>query len=325
MRYGIRRDAAPGGDPDAMLGRYWPTPDRVARVVLHPHITVIPVPADDHDGLRETFTLDVSARVFDARDVYDALADADRAERAAEYDELIAAIEEATTQFRDTATASDAAERVLQDARVRLDHVAAQRAHADEAFTAARERLTYLDNVGTRAEEADAIRAQIASVQRSLEESATNHTEAVDTAERAAEAARRETSAATRRLQVMLERAEPSARLEEAASVLSRVRERRALLDAEDTVSEAGRMYRVLAQAPEPVLVLVEPFADPPDDLLEAAESVLALKRIVIATENNSVLQRARALDPGFGAARTPLVTAAIARIATHGSDWNRK
>ena len=146
MRYGIRREAAPLGDPDAMLGRYRPTPERAARVVLHPHVTVVPCEAGDYDGLRETFALDVPSRIFDATDVRNALADADRVQRTAEYDALIEAIGEATTQYHAASEQADRAERVLQDARVRLDHVAAQRANAEETFTAAQERLIMLDD-----------------------------------------------------------------------------------------------------------------------------------------------------------------------------------
>ncbi|MGQ0825342.1 MAG: hypothetical protein ACT4OX_10005 [Actinomycetota bacterium] len=320
------------GDPDALLARYRPAPDRAARVVLHPHLTVVPCRAEDFDGLCETFALDVAARVFTAPDVRAAIDAADRAERAAEYDALIDAIASATGQHQSATNAADIAERTLQEARVRLDHVAVQRAHADEAFMAARERLLRLEGLdraprtgGDPAAEAEAIRAQIAAVQRSLDDATSTRGAAVSVAEREAEAARRDTSAATRRLQVALERAEPAARLDDARAVLVRLRDRRALLDDDDVASEAFMAFRRLAEAPEPVLVLVEPFGEPPADLFEAAESLVALKRIVLVTDNTQVLRRARELDPELGAVRTPLVTAAIARVAAHGSDWNSR
>ena len=52
MRYGNRTEAAEFGDPDAMLARFEPGPDRVARVVLHPRLSFVPCAAADFEAFR---------------------------------------------------------------------------------------------------------------------------------------------------------------------------------------------------------------------------------------------------------------------------------
>ena len=105
MRYGNRTEAAEFGDPDAMLARFEPGPDRVARVVLHPRLSFVPCAEADFEAFRLTFAVDVSARIFTAEEVDDARNDGgESAERVAAFDEAIEGILSAREQ-------QDAAER----------------------------------------------------------------------------------------------------------------------------------------------------------------------------------------------------------------------
>ena len=69
MRYGNRTEAADFGDPDAMLARFEPGPERVARLVLHPRLSFVPCAAEDFDAFQATFAVDVPARILSADDV----------------------------------------------------------------------------------------------------------------------------------------------------------------------------------------------------------------------------------------------------------------
>src|SRR5262245_34380045 len=125
MRYGDRREPAEFGDPDALLARFEPGPGRVARLVLHPHLSFVPAAAADLDGVRATFAVGAPARIFSAAELR-ALRDEGltAAERAAAYDEAIEGIVRVRDQ-RDAALQSAVtAEQRLADARDHLDHVA---------------------------------------------------------------------------------------------------------------------------------------------------------------------------------------------------------
>ena len=149
MRYGNRTEAAEFGDPDAMLARFEPGPDRVARVVLHPRLSFVPCARVDFEAFRLTFAVDVSARIFTADEVDDARHDGgDSSERVAAFDEAIEGILSAREQH-------DAAERRVAEVEVRLveaqaglERVAQQRAQVDEAVAEARTRLALLEGAG---------------------------------------------------------------------------------------------------------------------------------------------------------------------------------
>lgn len=173
--------------------------------------------------------------------------------------------------------------------------------------------------------EAQAIRAQIAAVERSLARAQRERAAQLQAAKVAVEEARRQVAAAERRLAAAVERLEPGAGIDEADAVLARARSRRALLDGPEAETGSGTeaLLHRLAEASEPVLLLVDAFPDPPDDLLEALVSVAALKRVVFATDKTSVLHDARSLDPELGAVRTPIDIGGP-RPALATSDGNR-
>lgn len=460
MRHGDRRPASRTGDPDGLLARFEPAPGRTARVVLHPRLTVLPVPADDLDGLRTTFEVAVPVRVLTAADVLTLASDTrSRAERAAAYDDAIAVTVDARRDCDEADVQVAAALELLQTARDAADRVSAQQARAEATIAAARERLALLEGVqrsepelrrdledarvqaaaaqreldrlgasappdvataeaalataeaelervvtagragvdpvdgtahrlelwaaqravsearaelerarhaeetgehprvavvrrrledarerivglemalderirGERREtteapaEARALRAQIAAVERTLERSRRERAAQTAAAKAAVEEARRRVAAAQRRLAAAVDRLEPGAGIDETDAVLARARNRRALLDGADPEAGGGTaaLLHLLAEVAEPVLLLVDAFPDPPDDLLEALVSVSALKRVVLATDKTSVLHDARALDPDVGAVRTPIDIGGP-RPALATSDGNR-
>jgi predicted nucleic acid-binding Zn-ribbon protein len=172
MRYGNRTEAAQFGDPDAMLARFEPGPERVARLVLHPRLTFVPCASQDLDAFAATFAVDVPARIFLASDLEGASAGGDlNADLAATLDEAIEGILSAREQ-QDAISRrlSDAQER-LDEARVGLERVATQRAQVEAAVSDARERLTFLEHARSEAElrdELEAARSEAADAEKAL-------------------------------------------------------------------------------------------------------------------------------------------------------------
>jgi hypothetical protein len=149
MRYGNRTEAADFGDPDAMLARYEPGPDRVARVVLHPRLSFVPCAAADFEAFRRSFAVDIEARIFTSEDVEDARAEGTgNADRIADLDEAIETVLSARDQ-QDIALrrAGEIATR-LEEARAAFERVTAQRAEVEAAVSAARGRLSLLEAAG---------------------------------------------------------------------------------------------------------------------------------------------------------------------------------
>ena len=149
MRYGNRTEAAEFGDPDAMLARFEPGPDRVARVVLHPRLSFVPCAEADFEAFRLTFAVDVSARIFTAEEVDDARNDGgESAERVAAFDEAIEGILSAREQQDGAVRRVGEVEVRLVEAQAGLERVAQQRAQVDEAVSEARARLALLEGAG---------------------------------------------------------------------------------------------------------------------------------------------------------------------------------
>ena len=63
MRYGDRREPAEFDDPDALLARFEPGPGRVARLVLHPHLSFVPTAAADFDDVCASFAVGAASRI----------------------------------------------------------------------------------------------------------------------------------------------------------------------------------------------------------------------------------------------------------------------
>ena len=131
MRYGNRTEAAEFGDPDAMLARFEPGPDRVARVVLHPRLSFVPCAEADFEAFRLTFAVDVSARIFTAEEVDDARNDGgESAERVAVFDEAIEGILSAANNRTRPNGASARSRCVSSRRRPAWNSVAEQRARS---------------------------------------------------------------------------------------------------------------------------------------------------------------------------------------------------
>jgi hypothetical protein len=220
-----------------------------------------------------------------------------------------------------TSSATDDGRDSVALAQRRVDEARARVATAERSLGARVDGIPAGDAVA----EADAIRTQIDAVQRSLVNAADVRNVALAAAERDVEAVRREVAATQRALALLVERVDPGADTRDLDGVAERLHHRRALLDTADSASPTLRALRRLAEeCPEPLLVLVEPFPDPPADLLASMIAISGLKRIAFVTENISVLQRARDLDPAIGAVRQPLDTGGVRRQAMAQSDGMR-
>jgi len=304
----VRRNGAELEEAAVLLARFVPGPGRVGRIVLHPRLTIVPLRRDDFDGLGASFTTDVPVLVARAAEVR-AVADVDS--RKASLDDAIAQLDDARAHHAAATAAVTEADARLREARAALDRVAEQRARADDAVAAARERLA----TPAGASDAGALRAQIDVVLRSVAEAATERRKAVGDAQDALDAARREFALAQRRLAVAIDRGEPGTDTRapsaaRAAEVVDRLRACRAALDDEDVATPTALLRRVAQSSPAPVVVLVEPFDPAPDGIVEAlAAAASTTKPIVYVTDDERVLDAARALDPDAGALRTPLVT----------------
>jgi hypothetical protein len=218
-------------------------------------------------------------------------------------------------------SAADDGRDAVEVAQRRVDEARARVAAAERALGVRADGAPERDAVA----EASAIRAQIDAVQRSLADAADVRNQALVAAERDVEAGRREFAATQRALAVLIERVEPGADARDLDGVAGRLHHRRAQLETTDSASPTLRVLRRLAEeCPEPLLVLVEPFPDPPEDLLDSMIAISGLKRIAFVTENTSVLQRARELDPAIGAVRQPLDTGGVRRQEMARSDGMR-
>src|SRR5262245_56250331 len=153
MRYGNRTEAAQFGDPDAMLARFEPGPDRVARIVLHPRLSFIPVSASSFDAFQRTFAVDVEARILTAEDVRAARTlGTDNADRASAFDDAIEAIVKGRELQETARRRLEDAEQRLEDAQAGLTRVALQREQVDEAIGEARARLAVLESTESEEE-----------------------------------------------------------------------------------------------------------------------------------------------------------------------------
>ncbi len=70
--------------------------------------------------------------------------------------------------------------------------------------------------------------------------------------------------------------------------------------------------------------MLIEPGAEPGEDLIGALISVSGLKRTVVVTDKTEMLHEAREMDPALGAVREPLETGGTSRQELARSDGNR-
>jgi predicted nucleic acid-binding Zn-ribbon protein len=179
MRYGNRTEAAQFGDPDAMLARFEPGPDRVARVVLHPRLSFVPVAADTFEAFRSTFAVDVETRIFSADDVRSARTHGtDNADRASAFDEAIEAIVKGREQQETARRRLEDAEGRLEEAQAALARVAFQREQVDAAVAEARARLAVLENAETQEE----LEARVTAARRRASHAETAHATATERA-----------------------------------------------------------------------------------------------------------------------------------------------
>ena len=176
------------------------------------------------------------------------------------------------------------------------------------------------------AAEADALRTQIEAVERSLGDAEAAREAEVDRLEQEAESARRDSEAADRQLERALDRMDGAAPDQDIDAVVAELRHRREELTAGDSgLSAIGRVLRDLAlDAPEPLFVLIEPAAEPGEDLIGALISVSGLKRTVVVTDKTEMLHEAREMEPALGAVREPLETGGTSRQELARSDGNR-
>ena len=211
--------------------------------------------------------------------------------------------------------AVDAAQERLDAGRARLE--AAERALAERAEAGLPD---------DPAAEAAAIRSQIEAVERSLGEAEAAREAEVANLEQEASAARRDGEAADRQLERALERIDGAAPDQDIDEVVAELRARREQLTADDSgLSEIGRVLRDLAlDAPEPLLVFIDPVAEPNEDLVGALISVSGLKRTVVVTDKTEMLHEAREMEPALGAVREPLETGGGSRQELARSDGNR-
>jgi hypothetical protein len=214
------------------------------------------------------------------------------------------------------------AEQVIAAARERADTARTRLAGAERALADRRAAGLPDDPAG----EADALRSQIAAVERSLADADAARTAEVTSLEQEDESARRDAEAAARQLEYALDRIDTGVDAEDLDGVLAELRRRRDELTAGDEgLSVIGRVLRDLAlDAPEPLFVLIEPSAEPGEDLIGALISVSGLKRTVVVTDKTEVLHEARELDPALGAVREPLETGGGQRQELAQSDGNR-
>ena len=215
----------------------------------------------------------------------------------------------------DAQIAVDAAQERLDAGRARLE--AAERALAER---------TEAGLPDDPAAEAAAIRSQIEAVERSLGEAEAAREAEVANLEQEASAARRDGEAADRQLERALERIDGAAPDQDIDEVVAELRARREQLTADDSgLSEIGRVLRDLAlDAPEPLLVFIDPVAEPNEDLVGALISVSGLKRTVVVTDKTEMLHEAREMEPALGAVREPLETGGGSRQELARSDGNR-
>jgi multidrug efflux pump subunit AcrA (membrane-fusion protein) len=174
--------------------------------------------------------------------------------------------------------------------------------------------------------EARAIRAQIETVERSLREAEAAREADVANLAQDVEAARREIDSATRQTERAIERFELDAPDADVEAALAELRNRREQLTADDPgLSAIGRVLRDLAlEAPEPLLVFIEPDPEPDEDLIGALISVSGLKRTVVVTDKTEMLAEVREMEPALGAVREPLETSGVNRQELARSDGNR-
>ena len=218
--------------------------------------------------------------------------------------------------------ATTTAEQVIEAARERVEAARAELATAEEAL--AERRAAGLPE--DPAAEAEALRTQIEAVERSLGDAEAARTSEVEAVEQEAESARRDSEAAARQLEHALDRMGTDADRDDVDAVLAELRHRREELTAgEEGLSAIGRVLRDLAlDAPEPLFVLIEPGAEPGEDLIGALISVSGLKRTVVVTDKTEMLHEAREMDPALGAVREPLETGGTSRQELARSDGNR-
>ena len=211
-----------------------------------------------------------------------------------------------------------------RDAEASRERLALARARCETAERA----VTELSNQGLPddpAAEATALRAQIEAVERSLDEAEAAREGEVNALEQEAESAARDVDAANRQLEWALERIEVEEVDLDVDGVLAELRRRRETMTDDDGLSAVGRLLRDLAlDAPEPLLVFLDPVAEPGEDLIGALISVSGLKRTVVVTDKTEMLHEARELDPALGAVREPLETGGPQRQELARSDGNR-
>jgi len=359
----VRRDGAQLKDASALLARFAPGPDRTGRVVLHPRLTIVPLRRDDFEGLKRSFATDVPIRVAAASDlgvgtvaeraaVYDdaiagldlactrhtiaigavnaaertlteARADLDRvAMQRARADEAIATASVRLAVLERAATPEGELRRELETARGSTGPLAdaATRVDTIERALAARARSRETPEPSN---EIEALREQIVSVRRSVTAALTTREGQVRDAQTDLDTVRRDAAVAERQLAVMVDRLEPGTDARDADGLLRRMQARRELLDTTDITTTEGLLLLCAKETAAPILLLVEPFAPAPTDLIDALVAVSAEKRCVYVTDDEQVLAAARALDPEVGAIRTALDTGGIPGPALVQPDGN--
>jgi hypothetical protein len=214
---------------------------------------------------------------------------------------------------------------VEADASAAREELEAARAELDDAIAAQAARAD-ADLPDDPAAEACAIRAQIETVERSVGEAEAAREADVATVTQEVEAARREIDSATRQTERAIERFELDAPDADVEAALAELRHRREELTADDPgLSAIGRVLRDLAlDAPEPLLVFIEPEAEPGEDLIGALISVSGLKRTVVVTDKTEMVAEVREMEPALGAVREPLETSGVSRQELARSDGNR-
>jgi hypothetical protein len=227
-----------------------------------------------------------------------------------------------------------AAQRAVDETRFDLERLEAAAASAvggsvataQQAVDAARTRVTAIERAlheravpdiqPDASEQAAALRAQIAAVERTLDDAATSRRHDLEQAEQVVDRARHDLAALERELHALVADVEPGGIHADLDSVLERLRRRLEPVAPSEPVSPSVELLQRLAEAPEALIVLVEPFETPPRDVVDALVTVATLKRVVVVTEDTSMLRDARELDPAIGAVRQPIVTGAVPSLA---------
>ena len=220
--------------------------------------------------------------------------------------------------------ATTTAQQIVEAARDRVEAAARERLVAAEAALAERRAAGLPEDP---AAEADALRTQIEAVERSLGDAEA----ARDRRSRKRSSRKRSPPGATPRPRPGSSSTRwtgwtPTPTATDMDAVLAELRHRREELTAGDEgLSAIGRVLRDLAlDAPEPLFVLIEPGAEPGEDLIGALISVSGLKRTVVVTDKTEMLHEAREMDPALGAVREPLETGGTSRQELARSDGNR-